>query len=492
VSALTEAVLHVLTGDGPPAVLATAAREHVERRRLADAIEAVGRSVGALGAGGHGQVWHGLVWVGARDPVLMAAGILGSLCVTSCAPVEVDDREPEHDAAARSAPPDAVVTDDPGSPLAAWARARAVPVVPLEASVLTAHPSSTAGRRGPLGAEATQLSFFTSGTTGLPRSIPVEPEQLLAALRGVAGRLGLGPDDVSLSLVPLSHVLGMVTTTLTALLSGGGVAFGDLAQPRLIGQVIAAARPTWCAASPSAHRMLLYAARSLDLDWPSLRLLRTASAPLPASLGAELEGHFGVPLISAYAMTEAPGEISSEGFAPADRCPGSVGRPTLCEGEVRDEDSTPVVGTAGELWIRGPNVLPSAMAPERGGWFATGDLGVLDAAGFLSLTGRVNDLINQGGIKISPAEIEAAVLDLPEVSLAAAFPIPHRTLGQAAGLAVVPARGVTIDRNDLRRMLAERLARRKLPATIVICDRIPTNRRGKIVRRTLHEELQVG
>jgi acyl-CoA synthetase (AMP-forming)/AMP-acid ligase II len=238
--------------------------------------------------------------------------------------------------------------------------------------------------------------------------------------------------------------------------------------------------------------MLLYAARSLQLDGTSLRFLRTASAPLPAALGAELEGFFGVPLISAYAMTEAPGEISSEGFGAADRRPGSVGRPTLCEVDVRSEDGRPVVGTVGELWIRGPNVMPGAGQPDGGGWFATGDLGTLDGAGFLSLTGRVNDLINQGGIKISPAEIEAAVLDLPEVSLAAAFPIPHRTLGQAAGLAVVPAQGASLDRNDLRRLLAERLARRKLPATIVICDRIPTNRRGKIVRRTLHQELQVG
>jgi len=484
VSALTDAVLDALTGDGPPALVATAARAHVPRERLAEAILA---AAGRVGAAGRGE--HGLVWTGARDPVLMVTGVLGSLCVSSCAPVEVDDREPEYDAAARPAPPDAVATDDPGSPLAAWARARGVPVVPLQAEVLFA---PGAARPVPPAAAATLLRFFTSGTTGTPRSIPVHPEQLLAALRGVAGRLGLGPADVSLSLVPLSHVLGLVTTTLTALLAGGGVAYGDLAQPRLLGQVIAAGRPTWCAASPSAHRMLLYAARSLDVDWSSLRFLRTASAPIPPALAADLEEFFGVPLISAYAMTEAPGEIASEGFDPADRRAGSVGRPTMCEVQVRAEDLTPLTGAVGEVWIRGPNVLPSAMAPERDRWFATGDLAVLDGDGFLSLAGRVNDLINLGGIKVSPAEIEAAVLDLPEVSLAAAFPIPHKTLGQAAGLAVVPAPGATIERNDLRRVLAERLARRKLPATIVICDRIPTNRRGKIVRRTLHEQLRVG
>jgi acyl-CoA synthetase (AMP-forming)/AMP-acid ligase II len=482
VSALTDALLDALTVDGPPAVVATRARTDVPREQLAEAIRAAGGRVAAAV-----PAERGLVWAGARDPVLMVTGVLGSLRAASCAPVEVDDREPEYDAASRTAPPDAVVTDDPGSPLAAWARSRDVPVVPLETGELLGSPAPV--HPAPA-AEETLLRFFTSGTTGTPRSIPVHPGQLLAALRGVAGRLGLGPDDVSLSLVPLSHVLGLVTTTLTALLSGGGVAYGDLAEPRLLGEVVAAGRPTWCAASPSAHRMLLYAARSLEGDWSSLRFLRTASAPIPTALAAELQEFFAVPLISAYAMTEAPGEIASEGFEPADRRPGSVGRPTLCQVEVRSEALAPVTGAVGEVWIRGPNVLPAAMAAERDGWFATGDLGVLDD-GFLSLAGRVNDLINQGGIKVSPAEIEAAVLDLPEVSLAAAFPIPHKTLGQAAGLAVVPAPGMTIERNDLRRVLAERLARRKLPATIVICDRIPTNRRGKVVRRTLHEQLLV-
>jgi acyl-CoA synthetase (AMP-forming)/AMP-acid ligase II len=481
-SALTEAILDALASEaGPPAILATPARGHVGRRRLHDAILAFSRSLTAL----DGEPCQ--VWVGTRDPVLLLVGVLGSLCVTSCALLEVDDREHEYDEAARSTPPAAVVTDDPGSALAAWARGRGVPLVPVEASVLAAPVESRRPDEG-----ETLLGFFTSGTTGAPRSIPVRSEQLLAALRGVAERLSLGPDDVSLSIVPLAHVLGMVTTTLTALLSGGAVAFADLAQPRLVGRVIATARPSWCAASPSAHRMLLYAAHSLDLDWSSLRFLRTASAPLPAGLAVELEGFFGVPLISAYAMTEAPGEIASEGFDHAQRRLGTVGKPTLCEVEVRSEaGKSPAVGV-GEIWIRGPNVMPSAMAPERGGWFATGDLGALEEAGFLRLSGRVNDLINQGGLKISPAEIEAAVLDLPEVSTAAAFPIPHRTLGQAAGLAVVPRQGMSVDRKDVRRILAERLSRRKLPASIVICDRIPTNRRGKIVRRTLHKELQVG
>jgi acyl-CoA synthetase (AMP-forming)/AMP-acid ligase II len=482
-SALTDAVLDVLaTEDGSPAILATPARVHIGRRRLHDGVLAFGRSLAALGLGEHDQVW-----TGARDPVLLLVGVLGSLSVTSCAVLEVDDTEHEYDAAARSTWPKAVVTDDPGSPLAAWARARGLPLATVDATVLAA---SAATRRP--GKGDTQLHFFTSGTTGRPRSVPVRSEQLLAALRGVAGRLSLGREDVSLSVVPLAHVLGMVTTTLTALLSGGGVAFADLAQPRLVGRVIAAARPTWCAASPSAHRMLLYAARSLDLDWSSLRFLRTASAPLPAGLADELEGFFGVPLISAYAMTEAPGEIASEGFEPAQRRRGTVGRPTLCEVEVQSETGRAAAGAVGEIWIRGPNVLPTTMALERGGWFTTGDLGLLDEAGFLTLSGRVNDLINQGGLKISPAEIEAAVLHLGEVSLAVAFPIPHRTLGQAVGLAVVPRPGRSLDRHDVRQVLADRLSRRKLPATIVICDRIPTNRRGKIVRRTLHQELPVG
>lgn len=481
-SALTDAVLDVLARVGrPPAVVAAPLWQSVSARQLHDAVRGFHAVIDDLRLGRDGSAW-----IGARDPVLMVVGVLGGLCTVSCTVVEVDDRPVEYDAAAAAMRPGVVVTDDPRSPLAVWARSRAVPVLPLESTALTSPILPTGGSRW---LEDTQLRFFTSGTTASPRSVPVAPGQLLAALGWLGRRLELDDQDRSLSVVSLTHVLGLVTTTFAALLSGGGIAFGDLARPRLLGELVTTVRPTWCAASPSAHRMVLHAVRGAGLDWSSLRFLRTASAPLPAPLESDLRSFFDVPLISAYAMTEAPGEIASEGFAASDRRRGSVGRPTLCEVDIRSEDGSPAVDGPGEVWVRGPNVAADAPATGSGGWLATGDLGTLDQDGFLFLHGRVNELINQGGIKISPVEIESAVLDMQEVSLAAAFPIPHRTLGQVVGLAVVPRTGAVLEQVDIRRRLAERVSHRKQPAAIVICDRLPTNRRGKIVRRTLHSQL---
>jgi acyl-CoA synthetase (AMP-forming)/AMP-acid ligase II len=234
--------------------------------------------------------------------------------------------------------------------------------------------------------------------------------------------------------------------------------------------------------------MVLKLVRDSGRVWPDLRFLRASSAPLPDALVASLEEHYAVPVVNAYVMTEAPGEIASQELH-GDRRRGTVGRPTLCEVDIRPESGPAAAGTGGEIWIRGPN-LASTVAASAGGWLPTGDIGLFDDAGFLRITGRNHDIINQGGLKIWPPDVEAVVLRHPAVGAAVAFPIPHDGLGETVGLAVVPASGRTVDRTEIRRLLMADLPRYAWPSTIVICADIPRSARGKIQRHVLWRALQ--
>jgi acyl-CoA synthetase (AMP-forming)/AMP-acid ligase II len=425
---------------------------------------------------------EGSTWVALKDTYLFLVGAVGSLHVGSTALVESNATAAEYEVLAAACPPRLLYADDPGAAAYRWARERGITARLVDAEYLNAAgPSPSAPA-----AESATLQFFTSATTGSPKCVSIQAPQLFAAIDGVAGRLRLGPGDVSLSLAPLTHTLGLITTVLVPLLSGGSVVFADLAQPRLLRLAVAAQRPTWCAASPGAHRLLLELARKAALPWPSLRFLRSSAAPLPRGLSSELEEYFGVPFVNAYVKTEAPGEIASQGIE-IDRRPGTVGKPTLCEVEIRTEAGRVPAGYAGEVWICGPNVVigPGGKPADGKSWVATGDLGELDSAGFLRLTGRVDDLINRGGVKISPADVEAAALEYGPVKDAVAFPIPDEHLGQTIGLLVEPRDGEAVDESSLRRFLMTSLPRQKWPARILVSDRMPVNRRGKVVRQSL-------
>jgi acyl-CoA synthetase (AMP-forming)/AMP-acid ligase II len=457
-----------------PLIHADAEREAVSYGQLLRDVRAF-----ASGLGGVDRSGDGAAWVAVHDPYLLLVGVLGALGVVSCAMVETTAGPADCDQMAASGEPGVVICDDPGSPVCAWARARGVPVtgVDLTAGGGAATPPDGGGERC--------LRFFTSGSTGVPKCVGLALPQLRAALRGVARTISLGPEDVSLSTAPLSHTLGLVTTVLVAWASGGSVVFADLARPRALEAAVSGARPTWCAASPALLRLLLRLAAARDLDWSSLRLLRSASSPLTLELARGLEARFEVPVVNAYVMTEAPGEIASQGLD-RHRRPGTVGQPPGCPVEIRNAGAE-AVGASGEVWIRGPNV---AVTAGPSGWLRTGDLGVLDESGLLTITGRRDDIINQGGLKIWPPDLEAAALQHAKVRAAVAFPIPHEGLGEVVGLVVEPRPGQELDRSEVRRFLMDRVARQKWPSTIVVCDSIPLNRRGKIPRRRMWQLLR--
>jgi oxalate---CoA ligase len=416
-----------------------------------------------------GNVAGDSVWVGARDPYLMLVSTVGCLHSASVALVEPDDPAARYDTLTGVCPPALVVCDQVESSLARWACATGRPVWLADRDPRRAAAGGPA-RTGMV------LRFFTSGTTGTPKCVGVDAAQLFAAFQGVAGRLALTPEDTSLGVAPLTHTLGLVTTVLAALASGGSVTFADPRRPREFLTRLSGTRPTWCAASPSAHQIAYKLLSSCGVEWPGLRFLRASSAPPAVDLVRRMEEYYGVPVINAYAMTEAPGEIASQAID-GERRAGTVGRPTLCEVDVRSPD-----GREGEVWVRGPNVVCD-------GWLRTGDIGALDGDGFLRLTGRVNDIINHGGLKVWPPDVEAVALDDPAVTTAVAFPIPHHGLGEIVGLAVVAAAGRAVDRGALRRRLMSALPRHACPGTIVVCADIPKSARGKVQRRALWQQL---
>jgi acyl-CoA synthetase (AMP-forming)/AMP-acid ligase II len=251
---------------------------------------------------------------------------------------------------------------------------------------------------------------------------------------------------------------------------------------------------TWYTAVPTIHQRLL--TRALELPAPPghrLRFVRSCSAPLPTTLWARYEKTIGVPLVEAYGMTEAAHQMASNPLPPGERRPGTVGRATGNEIAVLDGNWQPVpASTEGEVSVRGPSVVdqyldnPAATSASfRDGWFRTGDVGKLSADGYLTLVGRLKELINRAGEKISPYEVEDVLLAHPAVAEAAAYPVPDEEYGEQVGVVVVLRGDSDTTPKELAAYCADHLAAFKRPVRMTILPEIPKGPTGKIQRRTL-------
>lgn len=337
--------------------------------------------------------------------------------------------------------------------------------------------------------------LMTSGSTGTPKRVPLTHANLLAGAASVAGSLGLGPADRVLVMWEQYHIGGLVDLLLAPLAAGGTAVYAGSFDARRFSELLDDVQPTWFQGVPTTLRELLVHARLNDrLPVAStLRCLRSVAAPLPPDLMQELETAFGVPVIQTFGMTEAAPLITTNRLPPGMRKPGSTGTPCGCEVAVLDAAGDPLPpGSTGEVAVRGPNVFAGYEDDSetnarsfRRGWFLTGDVGRLDTDGFLFLTGRVKEMINRGGEKIAPAEVEEAAVRHPAVAQAAAFAIPHPTLGEDIGLAVVSCDTTSIDRGAMRTHLAEYLSPFKLPAVVLMLAELPRCPIGKIRRREL-------
>lgn len=336
------------------------------------------------------------------------------------------------------------------------------------------------------------LILHTSGSTGRPKRVPLSHANLAISAGNVARHYQLSSGDVSLCVMPLFHVHGLVASTLATLATGGTVVVPTKFSPLSFWQIAKEHEATWYSAVPTIHQLLLARVKK-DSPRPAgaekLRFIRSCSAALPSQVMHDLEAAFGAPVLQAYGMTEAAHQMASNPLPPAARIPGSVGHGTDVRISIMDTEGNHLpTGTPGEVVIKGPNVVRGyENNPEANkssfvdGWFRTGDQGVLDENGYLTLTGRLKEMINRGGEKIAPLEIDEVLLGHPNVAEAVTFGVPHTSWGEEVAAAVTLKGDAT--EAELLAYCKERLADFKRPKQIHITTAIPRTATGKIQRR---------
>lgn len=356
--------------------------------------------------------------------------------------------------------------------------------------------AGTAARPGPAGADDVALVLRTSGTTSTPKLVPSTHGQLLARAAKTSHLLGVTAGDRSLCPMPLCYAHGLYSGLTTGLAAGGSSILPPRFDEQTFMRCLEQLAPTWLTAGATHHQAILGWLRKGDADvGHRLRFARSGAASLPHATLEELEALLGVPVVEAYSSSETG--IITANPPHGRRKPGSVGLPSEGDLEVRDEQgSVAPPGVSGEIVVRGPGVFSGYERNEElnrrsfsGDWFRIGDLGVVDEDGYLTLGGRIDDVINRGGEKVSPAEVERALLEHPQVAEAVAFAMPHPTLGADLATAVRLEPGGAVGEAELRGFAAGRLAPFKVPRRVVAVPELPTGPTGKPVREKLAEHL---
>lgn len=345
------------------------------------------------------------------------------------------------------------------------------------------------------------LFLHTSGTTSRPKGVPLTQLNLASSVQNIKSVYKLTESDSTVIVLPLFHVHGLVAGLLSSL--GAGAAVTLPAAGRFSASTfwsdMRSYSATWYTAVPTIHQIILDRHLSKpEPAYPELRFIRSCSASLAPSILARLEEAFGAPVLEAYAMTEAAHLMASNPL-PVDgpHKPGSVGKPIGQEMAILDESGNvqpPQV--SGEVCIKGPNVTkgyknnPDAnKAAFMFGWFHTGDLGFFDSDGYLHLDGRIKELINRGGEKISPIELDSILLSHPDINQAVAFGVPDEKYGEEINCAVIPKEGSTLSEEQVIEFCKKNVAAFKVPKKVFITDSLPKTATGKIQRRIVAEHF---
>jgi acyl-CoA synthetase (AMP-forming)/AMP-acid ligase II/thioesterase domain-containing protein len=362
------------------------------------------------------------------------------------------------------------------------------------------NPTRAAVAPAPATTDSVALILHTSGTTSRHKMVPLTQGNLCCSASNIARSLDLSPSDCCLSVMPLFHIHGLVGTVLSTLASGGSVKCAGAFTAASLLDGLRGLPPTWYSAVPAMHEAVLSAIERSGSPLPPhrLRFIRSCSAALPPRTLARLEECLGVPVVEAYGMTEASHQIAINPLPPKERKPGSVGVATGTEIAIASPDGGFLeLGKTGEIVIRGGGVtggyIGDAGASENsffGGWLRTGDLGRIDGDGYLFISGRIKEIINRGGEKIVPREIEEVLLSYPGIAEAVAFAVPDERLGEVVGVAIVTSPGAKAPTpRSLREFAAAQLAAFKLPRHIVFVGEIPRGSTGKPQRIGLAARL---
>ena len=406
-----------------------------------------------------------------------------------------------------------VIERDKASPAVEIADKLAIPIVRLvpapdrgAGSFTLQFPEAlskaAAARPGAAQPDDIALVLHTSGTTSRPKIVPLAQRNVCASARNIRTTLSLSPADRGLNIMPLFHIHGLIAGTLAPLSAGGEMCYTTGFNALKFFGWMEQVHPTWYTGVPTMHQAILArASKSTQIIKANpLRFIRSSSASLPPQVLQELETVFGAPVIESYGMTEAAHQMTSNLLPPGKRKPGSVGVAAGPQVQVIDADGKPVPpGTTGEVAIRGENVTsgyennPKANAEAfTHGWFRTGDQGVMDAEGYLTITGRLKEIINRGGEKISPREVDEVLMDHPAIQQCVCFAIPHDKLGEDVAAAVVLREGAQATERELRDFVAARLADFKVPRKVLVLPEIPKGATGKIQRIGLAQKLGLG
>jgi acyl-CoA synthetase (AMP-forming)/AMP-acid ligase II len=436
----------------------------------------------------------------------MAAAFLAVACCATAAPLNPAYREEEfrfylEDLRARAL----IVAEGEATPARTAASALGLAVVELVAGKAAGDFTLKTDRAGSAVFAETgdvALVLHTSGTTSRPKIVPLTHANLIASSRNIIRTLSLTAEDRCLNIMPLFHIHGLVAAVLASLAAGASICCTPGFNALKFFGWMNEAKPTWYTAVPTMHQAILSRAeRNRDVIAANpLRFIRSSSASLPVPVFHDLDKTFGCPVIEAYAMTENAHQMTSNALPPGKRKPGTVGRAAGPEVAIMAPDGALLAaGEVGEVVTRGPNVTAgyenNPKANEEAfayGWFHTGDQGFMDDDGYLKITGRLKEIINRGGEKIAPAEIDEVLLDHPAVHQAVTFAVPHDKLGEDVAAAIVLKDGAAADERVLRDHAAKRLADFKVPRRIVIVSEIPKGPTGKLQRIGLAQRLGLG
>jgi acyl-CoA synthetase (AMP-forming)/AMP-acid ligase II len=376
---------------------------------------------------------------------------------------------------------------------------RLTPGAPAGAFTIVGSTGGNAASATMATADDVALVLHTSGTTSRPKIVPLSQRNITASAQNIVRTLCLEPGDVCLNIMPLFHIHGLIGGVLSSLAAGAQASCTPGSHPVKFYSWLDEVKPTWYTGAPSLHRAILARAtrHPESIARSRLRFIRSSSAALRPELMAGLEKTFGVPVLQSYGMTEASHQVASNPLPPAPRKPGSVGRSGGPEIGIMDEDGRFLpAGEEGEVVIRGANVTAGYEAnPEANaasfvnGWFRTGDQGRLDDEGYLWLTGRLKEMINRGGEKVSPLEIEAVLMTHPGVQQVVVFAMPDESHGEEVAAAVVKREGAQPTDRELRHFVAGHLADFKVPRKFVFVEQIPTGPTGKLQRVGLAARL---
>jgi oxalate---CoA ligase len=432
----------------------------------------------------------------------MIAAFLGISCIGISAPINPRHRKQEIFSFLADLPATALVIQSGATlPATLAARERRVPVFEVAPApnticrfTLKGPALSSLSRHRLPKPNDVALILHTSGTTSKPKKVLLTHGNLCASACSIGDSLRLTSTDRCLNVMPLFHIHGLVGALLSSLAARSSFVVAPDFDAGHFFNWMNELEPTWYTAVPAIHQAILRYARNRaeTIKNTPLRLIRSSSAPLASKVLEDLERVFKVPVIEAYGMTEASHQISSNPLPPCKRKRGSVGVAPITEVAIVDEEGNFLTrGKPGEIVLRGANVT-SGYEPEEmnqtvftNGWFRTGDLGYLDADGYLFLTGRLKEIVNRGGEKISAREIDDALLEHPDILQAAAFAMPHATLGETVAAAVVLRDNSQVTESKIRKYLTPRLADFKIPTRLLIVDNIPKTSTGKVRRACL-------